>query len=93
MKDNVLMTRRTISFVIANASALLLVAGICIRLVRRWHATSGTFHFWTFFLVGSFVLLWLSLTRQQNTRLSWSNLTSLLFAILVLLGVENALFV
>jgi|HubBroStandDraft_1064217.scaffolds.fasta_scaffold33652_1 hypothetical protein len=91
MQDLTLTRRRTTSFVIANASALLVVSGICIRLVRHWHVTSGPFHFWVLFLVGSFVLLWLSLTREKGDRLSWKNLTSLLFAILVLLAAEGAL--
>jgi hypothetical protein len=93
MHDLGLTRRKTTSFVIANASAFLVVSGIGIRLVRHWHATSGSFHFWVLCLVGNFVLLWLSLTRAKDDRLSWNNLTSLLFAILVLLAAGEALSV
>jgi hypothetical protein len=92
MTDDVIFTRRRkISFVIANASALFLLAAVSIRLVRHWHDSSGLFHFWVLFLIGDFVLLWFSLVREKSARLSWSNLLSLSFALLVLLGAEGIL--
>jgi hypothetical protein len=84
-------SRRRISFVMANASALLVLAGIGADLARYWNNTSWFFHFWGLFMVGSFVLLWFSLVREKSTGLSWSSLLSLCFALLVLLGAEGIL--
>jgi len=91
MTDATFQMRKKISFAIANGSALLLVVGICARLARRWSDTSGLFHFWVLFTVADFAMLWLTLLRGKNERLSWSDLLSLSFAVLVLLGAEGIL--
>lgn len=91
MKDATFARRRKMSFVIANVSALLVLIAIVIRLARDWHSKSGFFHFWVLFMLGDFVLLWFSLMREESTRLSWHNLSSLSFAVLVLLGAEGSL--
>jgi hypothetical protein len=88
MTDSTFARRKRISFVIANATALLTLAAICIRLVRHWHITPERLHFGVVFLMANFVLLWLSLVRDKDVRLSWGNLRSLLFAVLVLLAAE-----
>ncbi|MFZ0770437.1 MAG: hypothetical protein WCA49_04215 [Candidatus Sulfotelmatobacter sp.] len=91
MTDLTFTRRRKVSFVIANASALLLLAAMGIRLARYWNNTSGLLHFWALFMVGGFVFLWFSLVREKSARLSWSNLLSLCFAVLVLLGADGIL--
>lgn len=75
----------------ANATALLTLSAICIRLVRHWHIMPERLHFGVVFLMVNFVLLWLSLIREKDVRLSWGNLRSLLFAVLVLLAAANSL--
>lgn len=91
MMDTTFTRRRKISFVIANASALLLLGAIGVRLARCWNNTSELFHFWAVFMAAAFGLLWFSLVREKSARLSWNNLLSLCFAVLVLLGAEGIL--
>ena len=85
------MLSRKVSFVMANAAALLLLAAICVRLARHWNSTSSDFHFYVLFLVGSFPFLWVSLLRDKSCWFSWANLSSLGFSIVVLYAVQGAI--
>jgi hypothetical protein len=71
---------KRVYFAMANSSALVLVAALCVRLIRHWRTTTGDFHFWVVGLTLVFALEWVFLLREKNSTLSLASAALVLFA-------------